>query len=53
MATGDDVKKEIETFNRNSLNDVETKEKIILPDAEGMYTISINLFSKGFCADGA
>ena len=35
MAAGDDVKKEIETFQKQSLKDVETNEKNVLPDAEG------------------
>ena len=37
MAAGDDVKKEIESFKRESLNDVETTVKNVLPDKEGMY----------------
>ena len=39
MAAGDDVKKEIETFKRQSLKEVETNEKNVKPNAEGMSTI--------------
>ena len=39
MATGDDVKKDIESFKRDSLSAVETNEKNVLPDNEGMNTI--------------
>ena len=38
MATGDDVKKDIESFKRDSLSTVETNEKNVLPDAEGTNT---------------
>merc|ERR1712029_1157202 len=36
MATGDDVKKDIESFKRDSLSTVETNEKNVLPDAEAI-----------------
>ena len=48
MATGDDVKKDIESFKRDSLSTVETNEKNVLPDAEGKNTFFVDLRNLNF-----